>query len=406
MGRGCFRSHREAAGPIRPRALLLALQNPGILPGMKTTKRIQIFRAGRQRTRAGESIEFTEADLARTAAAYDPAKSEAPIVVGHPKTDAPAFGWVKKLIAEGGGLTAEVDQLNPEFAEAVKSGTYKHVSAAFYSPTNPANPAQGSYYLRHVGFLGAQPPAVKGLAPVEFAAEGADVEAELEFSEEAENAGAAHCEEAAGKAPEPQPESEEAAKAPGAEADLSPQPTDGENIFYRGQFNRFAGLSPQPALHSGEGEPENDAQADKSAELSAREAALADREKALLAREAALQAEEAARKRADAVSFAEGLASEGRILPRDRSGVVELLLALPTAPLEFAEGQSEAPDKWLRDFLSRIPKQIEFSELSAPAAQSAESTIEARAAAIRKRVEEARKQGRSISYDEAARLTR
>ncbi len=27
----------------------------------------------------------------------------------------------------------------------------------------------GVYYLRHVGFLGAQPPAIKGLAPVEFA---------------------------------------------------------------------------------------------------------------------------------------------------------------------------------------------------------------------------------------------
>ena len=342
---------------------------------MKTTKRIQIFRAGRQRTSAGESIEFTEADLARTAAAYDPAKSEAPIVVGHPKTDAPAFGWVKKLIAEGGGLTAEVDQLNPEFAEAVKSGAYKHVSAAFYSPTNPANPAQGSYYLRHVGFLGAQPPAVKGLAPVEFAAEGADVEAELEFSEEAENSGDAPAEEAAGKAPEPQPEAEETSKEPVPEAASAPAEEPGAD----------------------------DA---KAAELSAREAALAEREKALLAREAALQAEEAARKRADAVSFAEGLASEGRILPRDRSGVVELLLALPTAPLEFADGQSEAPNKWLRDFLSRSPKQVEFSELSAPAAQSAESTIEARAAAIRQRVEEARKQGRSISYDEAARLTR
>lgn len=36
-------------------------------------------------------------------------------------------------------------------------------------PYGPANPKPGAYYLRHVGFLGAQPPAVKGLAPVEFA---------------------------------------------------------------------------------------------------------------------------------------------------------------------------------------------------------------------------------------------
>lgn len=31
------------------------------------------------------------------------------------------------------------------------------------------NPKPDTYHLRHVGLLGAEPPAVKGLRPVEFA---------------------------------------------------------------------------------------------------------------------------------------------------------------------------------------------------------------------------------------------
>ncbi len=146
-------------------------------------KRIKIFKSGTQTTAAGQTIEFSDADLIACAAAYDPATSEAPIVIGHPKTDDPAFGWIARLIAEDGALFADLDRVNPAFAEAVNGGAYRHVSAAFYGPQNPANPKSGVYYLRHVGFLGATPPAVKGLGAVEFAAGEADVVAEIDFAE-------------------------------------------------------------------------------------------------------------------------------------------------------------------------------------------------------------------------------
>ena len=55
-------------------------------------KRIKIFKSGTQTTAAGQTIEFSDADLIACAAAYDPSASEAPIVIGHPKTDAPAYG--------------------------------------------------------------------------------------------------------------------------------------------------------------------------------------------------------------------------------------------------------------------------------------------------------------------------
>ena len=67
------------------------------------------------------------------------------------------------------GLQAEPHQVDAAFAELVEAGRYKKISASFYLPDAPNNPVPGVYYLRHVGFLGAQPPAVKGLKAAEFA---------------------------------------------------------------------------------------------------------------------------------------------------------------------------------------------------------------------------------------------
>jgi hypothetical protein len=101
--------------------------------------------------------------------AYDPALHEAPLVIGHPKHDAPAAGWVQSLDAAGEGLIATPAQVDPAFAELVAQGSFKKISASFYHPDSPSNPVPGVYYLRHVGFLGAQPPAVKGLRAIELA---------------------------------------------------------------------------------------------------------------------------------------------------------------------------------------------------------------------------------------------
>lgn len=129
---------------------------------------IHFFRAGTHTAKDGTSLSFSQADLAKIAAAYDPATHEAPIVVGHPKTDAPAFGWVERIEVRADGLHAVPRQVNAEFSELVKAGRYKKVSAAFYPPSATNNPTPGVPYLRHVGFLGAEAPAVKGLQAIQF----------------------------------------------------------------------------------------------------------------------------------------------------------------------------------------------------------------------------------------------
>ncbi|MFC3874895.1 2-oxoacid:acceptor oxidoreductase [Neisseria musculi] len=141
----------------------------------------EIFRAGTHTDNNGNRVTITAAELAEAAAGYDPKLHEAPLVVGHPKTDAPAYGWVGGLTVSDGVLCADFAQVDDDFAGLVKAGRYKKVSASFYPPDSPSNPKPGAWYLRHVGFLGAQPPAVKGLAAVGFAED----DVYVEFSEHA-----------------------------------------------------------------------------------------------------------------------------------------------------------------------------------------------------------------------------
>lgn len=151
---------------------------------MNTKKPIQIFKAGKHTASSGQALTFSESDLTASANAYDPAIHEAPLVIGHPKTDGPAYGWVKSLSFSDSGLEANPDQVNADFAEMVKNGSFKKISASFYTPESKSNPVPGVYYLRHVGFLGAEPPAIKGLRAPEFsdAADGVVEFSELNFN--------------------------------------------------------------------------------------------------------------------------------------------------------------------------------------------------------------------------------
>lgn len=130
---------------------------------------VEIFRAGRQTASNGITIDWTEAQLDHAVASYDPATHEAPVVIGHPKDNAPAYGWIEGLRREGPVLQAKLRQVSPEFAQMVNDGRFKKRSVSFYPDGT----------LRHVGFLGAMPPAVKGLADIKFGEEDC---AEYEFA--------------------------------------------------------------------------------------------------------------------------------------------------------------------------------------------------------------------------------
>lgn len=141
---------------------------------------IEIFRAGTHTDDAGVVHNFSAADVAGMVSSYDPALREAPLTVGHPAHNLPAYGWVKGLALNGAGnLAMDTHQVQPQFAEMVDAKMFKKRSASFYPPQHSNNPKPGNWYLRHVAFLGAQPPAIAGLADF---AEG-DATGTVSFSE-------------------------------------------------------------------------------------------------------------------------------------------------------------------------------------------------------------------------------
>lgn len=93
------------------------------------------------------------------AESYAESGHRAPVVIGHPKDNHPAWGWVKSCRAGDGGLYCDAD-VTPEFKEFLDAGRFKERSVAFYNSEPPV--------LRHLGFLGAVPPRIKGLEPITF----------------------------------------------------------------------------------------------------------------------------------------------------------------------------------------------------------------------------------------------
>jgi len=335
-------------------------------------KKLEIFKAGKHTTAAGQTLEFSEADLQATVAAYDPAKHEAPLVVGHPSIDAPAYGWVKGLSFAEGSMTAEPDQVDPAFAEMVNAGRYKKISASFYTPDAPNNPVPGVYSLRHVGFLGAQPPAVKGLKSASFAA---SEEGVVEFGDWADQVGAGLFRKLREWIIAKFGQDEADKALPGWDVDMVQTEAaqrdtgnEADSLFAEGLKQKKEGttlLTPEQI-------------AAKELELQQKETAFTEREANLLKQEQIVihQAH---------LTFAEGLVKEGKLLPALKEQAVAMLdfaSGLDAGQVvEFGEGEGKqtlALGESFKSFLSGQPKFIVFGETVK--AEGEKSTVEFAAA--------------------------
>lgn len=128
---------------------------------------VDIFRAGRQTDSSGRAHDITVDFLDQVIANFNPEEHEPPVVIGHPQNDAPAYGWVCALRREGDKLQAQFCDVDPGFEELLRAGRFRKRSASFYVD-GAGSPGGRAPVLRHVGFLGAQPPAVKGLRNIHF----------------------------------------------------------------------------------------------------------------------------------------------------------------------------------------------------------------------------------------------
>jgi hypothetical protein len=278
---------------------------------------IEIFRAGTRTADNGKVYTITAADVAAAAAAYSPALHEAPLTVGHPESNRPAYGWVAGLQADGDVLKTTHRQVEPHFAEMVEAGRFKKRSASFYAPDDPTNPKPGVWYLRHVAWLGAQPPAVKGLKDIEFS-EAADA---VNFSETVTTT------------QEPDDMDKELqAKLDAAELALKAEKDAREKA-----------------------EQERDANAKRATAAEGQVANFGEQTK---------------RQRHDAnVSFCESQVKAGTLLPKDKGAAVAVLDTLGGAEaVEFSEGDATkkvSPAEFVKSLIEGSKPKVEFGEHAA-----------------------------------------
>jgi hypothetical protein len=87
---------------------------------------IEVFKVGEQTDSSGKTTNYTSETLDTIANKYNEkiAKSksfEAPLVIGHPKVDDPAFAWVGKLERKGDVLFAELKDFSTETKQMIKN---------------------------------------------------------------------------------------------------------------------------------------------------------------------------------------------------------------------------------------------------------------------------------------------
>lgn len=320
---------------------------------------LEIFRSGKHTDMSGKHLTFTDEQLQDSVDAYDPALFAAPLVVGHPKLNDPAYGWVASLELDNDLVKANPEKVEPQFAEMVNDGRFPKISASFFAPDSPNNPKPGVWYLRHVGFLGAHAPAVKGLKSAQFAEDDDEQIVTVEFAASWVEGGwslmrvlrnmrewfiATHDTETADRII---PDylitdiTEAARKDSTSLAFADPEDTEEETM---------------------------DDKKKDSAEFAQRETDLQNRETALEERERKIKDRENQARQDDIASFADSLVEDGKVLPRDREGLVAFMAHLDDDDtVSFAEGDNTVTKPggtWLRDFLQGLPKQVDFGEHS------------------------------------------
>ena len=312
---------------------------------------VELFEAGRQVDSAGKAKDWTTGELDEVVANHAGGHT-VPIVIGHPKTDAPSYGWGDELKREGRKLFGKFAQVESKFADMVKDGRFPNRSIKLVQTDK-------GWKLAHVGFLGAAAPAIEGLAPMSFAAEPTGTTYEFAMGRGWGLSTVAQCirsiremliakfgqADADTYLPDYQIQSIQ-----DAATQLDDEPTL--------RFNQPQ--NPEPPVDQSKTFTQADIDAAVAAEKAKREAA-----EAKAAEFAKSQALDKARVEVKA------LVDAGRLLPAQAAGLAEFVASLESSGVEFefsapaADGQAPAtlkkpPAQFMREFLAALPQQIEF----------------------------------------------
>lgn len=322
---------------------------------------VEIFRGGKQIDSGGKEHDG-DALIDKAIETFDADYHEPPLVVGHPKDNDPAFGWVQDLKVEtvNGGkvLFMKARDVVPEFEDLVNQGLYKKRSASFYPDGR----------LRHVGFLGAVPPAVKGLADLKFEDQdealyfdfydaGLGVVArmfrrlrdwliEKEGKETADSIipdwDVEYMQDEA-KRPQPEPEAVQAFNEPG-----SGKPTK-EDTTMAGEEKSFTEADLEQAKETSAAEARKDERKKVEAEFAEKE-----------------RKQRANKRDQEIADYCEKGVKEGTIAPAwVDAGLKEFMQSLEgEEQIEFSEDNKQTPLGFFKSFLEELPRLVDFDELA------------------------------------------
>ncbi|MCH7974450.1 MAG: hypothetical protein IH949_11315, partial [Bacteroidetes bacterium] len=141
--------------------------------------KFEIFKVGNHTSDKGVAKKYTMDDLNFIASSYNPEENEAPLVIGHPVDNSPAYGWISSLEVTPEGIliaNAPDEKINSDFMDVLNEGRYKKRSISLTQ--------EGK--LRHVGFLGGAAPAIKGLKDIQFSQPSSSVYV-FDYNNEAED---------------------------------------------------------------------------------------------------------------------------------------------------------------------------------------------------------------------------
>jgi len=307
----------------------------------------EIFRTGAHTDSSGKTSDWTEKDLDEIVSLYDPAVHEAPIVLGHPEHDSPAYGWIEEIKRVGDRLLAKPKQLVDDFKNLIRKGSYKKVSIALY-------PDLG---LRHVGFLGGTTPAVKGLKQAIFGEKKAKwiIESDIDeitavtqsFSSDPGKKGGnimydwlTKMKEAIGL----------------AEKQLTPDPSV-----------KFTEADVSAKVKEMEGKIRKEAEATFAEAQKKIEAERKEKEAA----QARLKEIETKARKDEIAAFCEAQCKEGKLTPALRKIIEPIMIAVsagegfkPSDAIEFSETVKKPALDGIKDFLTELPKVVIFREVT------------------------------------------
>ncbi|RJQ22024.1 MAG: hypothetical protein C4560_03085 [Nitrospiraceae bacterium] len=385
---------------------------------------IPIFKTGTHTDSAGNTKDWTEQDLDNIVQKFSP-QIGAPLVIGHPKDNAPAYGWVEGLKRVGQMLYYKPMQVIEEFKEMINKGLFKKRSISLYPDGT----------LRHIGYLGAMPPAVKGLPDHTFMAE--EDAATYEFSEYRmtmlggmfqrlrdfliEKFGT----EAADRIVSAYEIDELKRDDSVTNDNLMPAYSGkGKEDITMSFIDKLKNLMKSEGMDvsdipAGKSFTEAEvkemvtqavqkATADFTEATKKKETEFSEKETALKQREDALKKQETESKKKAVTEFCEDLKKQGKLIPAMDNlgmGLTEFMHQIATieTTIEFGEGadkKKQTPLEFMQDFLTALPKQIEFGEVAkrstdtAPAGGNAGEKIEAL-------VQQRMKENKELNYTQA-----